>query len=470
MGSVWAAHDEKLRRDVAIKLVTERIADSEKALARFQREAMSIARLRSPYIAQVYDYGIQDGSPYIIMELLEGEDLKELLARDHRLTVDQTARVVVQVAKALHVAHESGIVHRDLKPANVFIANEGGEQVCKVFDFGVAKALNDLADDNDTTADGVLLGTPRYMSPEQAHGAKRVDHRTDLWSLGVIAYFCLTGRLPFIAAGTGHILVKLCTEEPPPPSEIQPDLPPEVDAFMNRALAKEPDERFQTAREMGMVFAELADQSLSSFGTSTPSWEGMSRGRLSSPSVSGERDLEPSDLSFDPSSPGISQRMGPADTSDGTLGPAVTSASRPWLASRRAQLGAGVFAVLAIGILTGVVLSRGGGSPEAATPPPQQPSVAPATTSAASSAAREIEEAPSEDDVSSTAPDASASASAGQAERPAPRRPVPAAPAPNPASEPAPEPKPEPAPEPAKPTPPTPKPRGDGLDLFDKRF
>ncbi|MEQ9318155.1 MAG: serine/threonine-protein kinase, partial [Polyangiaceae bacterium] len=150
MGSVWAAVDEKLRREVAIKLVTERIADSERALARFEREAMAVARLRSPYIAQVYDYGVQDGSPYIIMELLEGEDLKVMLARQGRLTVEDTARIVVQVAKALHAAHATGIVHRDLKPANVFLSRGHGEEVCKVFDFGVAKALNDLADDSDT--------------------------------------------------------------------------------------------------------------------------------------------------------------------------------------------------------------------------------------------------------------------------------------------------------------------------------
>lgn len=476
MGSVWAAHDEKLRRDVAIKLVTERISDSAKALGRFEREAMSIARLRSPYITQIYDYGVEEGSPYIIMELLEGEDLKELLARDQRLTMDQTARVVVQVAKALHAAHAEGIVHRDLKPANVFIATEHGEQVCKVFDFGVAKALNDLADDNDTTAEGVLLGTPRYMSPEQAHGAKRVDHRTDLWSLGVIAYLCLTGRLPFIAAGTGHVLVKICTEEPPPPSSVHGALPPEVDAFMMQALAKEPEERFQSAREMGMAFAELADQSLSNFGASTPSWEGIPGARLSSPSVSGERSA-PSldDISLSSAdSMRISGVSGVSGVSqgDGTLGPAVTTNDKPWLAGRRAKLGAGAFALIAVGILAGVALTRSASSPQGE--PAAQPAEPADQRPAGNAATEDVSSAPREEAAPSpavaTAPSASSKIEP-DADKPVAARPKPpaAAPVADAKAEPK-QPEAKPSPDPAPKAPPKPKPKGNGLDLFDKRF
>jgi serine/threonine protein kinase len=468
MGSVWAAHDEKLRRDVAIKLVTERISDSEQALGRFEREAMSVARLRSPYITQIYDYGIEDGSPYIIMDLLEGEDLKELLAREQRLSMDQTAQVVVQVAKALHAAHATGIVHRDLKPANVFVATEHGEQVCKVVDFGVAKALNDLADDSDTTAEGVLLGTPRYMSPEQAHGAKQVDHRTDLWSLGVIAYLCLTGRLPFVAVGTGHVLVKICTEEPPPPSEINDALPPEVDAFMLQALAKDPEERFQSAREMGTAFAELADQSLSAFGASSPSWEGLPQGRLSNPSVSGERsapsldDISAADHSFDASMPDIALQMrGGLSQGDGTLGPAVTTASKPWLRTRQARLGAGAFALLAVGILGGVLLTRSStsdGSPASAgaVHPTHQPDMAAAPASSVDHTNVPLPQSSASSHVK-TEPVAS--------QKPGARRAPARAPAKATAST-APEAKPEPKPKPVS----KPKPKGDGLDLFDKRF
>ena len=348
MGSVWSAEDEKLKRDVAVKLVTERIAESERALARFEREAQSVARLRSPYITQVYDYGVENGSPYIIMELLSGEDLKALLAREVRLSLQDTGRIVVQIAKALHAAHSSGIIHRDLKPANVFIADEHGEQVCKVFDFGVAKALNDLANDGETTAEGVLLGTPRYMSPEQAHGAKRVDHRSDLWSLGVIAYICVTGKLPFIAAGTGHVLVKICTEDPPKPSALVDGLPGAVDAFFAKALAKEADDRIQTAKELGTAFAELAEVSMSTFSlTSSP---GQPR-----PSWSG----------FDSSSPSISIRG--STSQDGTLGASTHSPmAAPPKRGRRLVLGAGLAAALGIGALVGVTFMQNESVPSGA--------------------------------------------------------------------------------------------------------
>jgi eukaryotic-like serine/threonine-protein kinase len=471
MGSVWAATDEKLRREVAIKLVTERIAESEKALGRFEREAMSVARLRSPYIAQVYDYGVEGSSPYIIMELLEGEDLKSLLDREGRLSLESTAKVVVQIAKALHAAHQAGIVHRDLKPANVFLAREGGEEVVKVFDFGVAKALNDLAQDGDTTAEGVLLGTPRFMSPEQAHGAKRVDHRSDLWSLGVIAYMCVTGRLPFLASGTGHLLVKICTEDAPRPSDLVGHLGPHTDTFFSRALAKDADARFQSARELAAAFAELAGSSPSQFLVGgvepTPSWEG---GRISDPSglgrsrsgLTGDRSKadpsgERSGLSVrqarsadDPTSreiPSSSRQSG-----DGTLGAHTHTLASPWHA-RRARIGAAVIAAVALAALAAVAFVRFGGSPAstpAATPAAAQPAplAPPAETATATPAPPPA--APAE--PSATAAEKPSRIARGHAGAP-------------PAKTAEPEPPPPPAPPPQKQ-----KGSGDGLDLFNKRW
>ncbi|MEZ4441954.1 MAG: serine/threonine-protein kinase [Polyangiaceae bacterium] len=453
MGSVWAATDDKLRREVAIKLVTERIADSERALARFEREAMSVARLRSPYIAQVYDYGVEDGSPYIIMELLHGEDLKATLARSGRMSLPETARVVVQIAKALHAAHASGTIHRDLKPANVFVTQEHGEEVCKVFDFGVAKALNDLADDGETTAEGVLLGTPRYMSPEQAHGAKQVDHRSDLWALGVIAYVCLTGRLPFVAAGTGHVLVKICTEDPPPPSSLVEGYGAEVDAFFQKALAKDPAARFQSAKELGTAFAELAEMSLSSFS--------LARSSSPRPSWGGHEVVSGMDAdSFATASEQLraSGARPQVVVEDGTLGPATTSVkSRGLLASRGARLGlALVLAAGAVGLLAIQLGGASGTGPTAPSEPkPDEGSPAEAETPI---------EAPSASAAPTPAPttSASATAAASVASSPPPRRarPVPVAPSAKPSAKPADTPAPKP----------TPKPTGDGLDLFDKRF
>ncbi|MEM1031311.1 MAG: protein kinase [Myxococcota bacterium] len=388
MGSVWAAVDQKLRRDVAVKLVTERIADSARALARFEREAMAVARLRSPYIAQVYDYGVEDGSPYIIMELLEGHDLKAKLSREGRLDIIETGRVVVQACKALHAAHQAGVIHRDLKPANIFLAREGDEDVAKVFDFGVAKALNDLADDTETTAEGVLLGTPKYMSPEQAHGAREVDHRTDLWAMAVITYACLTGRLPFEGTGTGHVLVKVCTETPPAPSDLHEGVPPVVDEFFDKALAKEPSERFQDAKSFAHAFAELAEVSMSTFSLKGKLGSGVhdrpaTGGAASWPSAPSHGGFGSGDVSislddelrgFDGSAGSPAARggsvvgVGPGEDDDGTLGPSTRTDAAPpsappgsVLARPRTRQLAGLFAALSVLGLGLVVALRASG-------------------------------------------------------------------------------------------------------------
>jgi serine/threonine-protein kinase len=262
MGSVWVARDSKLDRAVAIKVISASVA-AKYILSRFEREAMAVARLRSPHIVQIHDYGIERGAPYMVMELLAGEDLSVRLANRGRLSVEATAVLVGQVAKALATAHHEGIVHRDLKPANVFLHRDHDDEIVKVVDFGVAKALRDLGSAGDTTAEGALLGTPRYMSPEQSHGAKAVDHRTDLWSLGVIAYRALTGILPFDAEGLGDVLHKIANQPPRRVTKLVPDLPREVDRFFERALAKEPQDRFATALEMADELRRIADMPVS---------------------------------------------------------------------------------------------------------------------------------------------------------------------------------------------------------------
>ncbi len=163
MGSVWVAYDKKLRRPVALKMLKHGYLDSGEALTRFEREAMAVARLRSPNIVELHDYGIHEGAPYMVMELLEGRDLSAKLKRAGRLRLDVVARIVGQVAKALTVAHDQGIVHRDLKPANVFLVRAGEEEIVKVFDFGIAKLARE--DDGVVTVSGALVGTPAYMSP-----------------------------------------------------------------------------------------------------------------------------------------------------------------------------------------------------------------------------------------------------------------------------------------------------------------
>ncbi|MSP61695.1 MAG: response regulator [Myxococcales bacterium] len=261
MGAIWVAHDPQLQRRVALKLISPDQLSSEHLRGRFQREAMAVAQLRNPHVVQIYDYGVDNLSPFIVMELLEGEDLETRLGRQKRLALGALIGLLGQAAKAISAAHGAGIVHRDLKPGNLFLARGDSEETLKVLDFGVAAVMSSSAGSSglQSTRSGALIGTPHYMSPEQVHDSSGLDHRSDLWSLGVIAYRALTGRLPFPSESVGRVLVQICTEKAPRPSEVAPDLPPALDAFFERALAKDPTARFQTAREMASALAALAD-------------------------------------------------------------------------------------------------------------------------------------------------------------------------------------------------------------------
>jgi class 3 adenylate cyclase len=289
MGAIWVAFDTKLRRRVALKLMTPDHLSSASSRERFEREAMAIAQLRNPHVIHIYDYGIDGSSPYIVMELLEGEDLESRLGRRGRLPLAAVSAIVTQAARALGAAHALGIVHRDLKPANIFLiagsvgaqlgASSGavhssispgsaagapsipsaGGEVVKILDFGVASMMADLEDRGmEVTRTGALVGTPAYMSPEQARG-RQVDARSDVWSLAVVAYRALAGQLPFAGEALGEMLVEICTATPAPPSSLVPELTPEVDRFFEQALAKDPAHRFQSVGEMAAAFAALAE-------------------------------------------------------------------------------------------------------------------------------------------------------------------------------------------------------------------
>jgi serine/threonine-protein kinase len=282
MGTVWVAADPRLRRSVAIKFLTHHAGTT--ALARFEREAMAIARLRSPNIIEVYDYGVEDGIPFIVMERLEGVSLRDLLQSSGALPLADVADFVAQIARALTAAHAAGIVHRDLKPANVFVCELGG-RVLKVFDFGVAKTGLDVGTSTETTAEGLIVGTPRYMSPEQVHGNRAVDHRTDLWALGVIAYEALCGGHPFKATGVGALISAIMAEKAAPTSSLRADLDAGVDAFFAKALAKDPEDRFQSAAELAASLAALAAITSSSGAVATSA-------RVAAPPGAEERTLE----------------------------------------------------------------------------------------------------------------------------------------------------------------------------------
>jgi len=260
MGSVWEGRHVTLGTRVACKFIDADFASkSPEARTRFKNEARAAASLRSKHVVDVYDYGLMaDGRPYIVMEFLAGESLADRLERVGRLPLATTARIVNQVGRALHKAHAAGIVHRDLKPDNIFLMwdEEDEQDQVKVVDFGIAKFTDERVNVSHATQTGSVVGTPFFMSPEQARGVEVLDLRSDLWALGVVTFQCLTGQLPFYSEAVGDLLIKICTGEIPVPSHVSPDLPLAMDAWMARALERDRDVRFQSAREMTDALAD----------------------------------------------------------------------------------------------------------------------------------------------------------------------------------------------------------------------
>ncbi|KIG13275.1 Adenylate cyclase [Enhygromyxa salina] len=245
MGMVWEALDTTLRRAVAVKLMSPSQVGSASLRARFEREAQALAQIRSEHIVQVHDYGVEDGAPYIVMELLAGEDLEARLQREGKLSASPVVQLLRQVAKGLTEAALLGIVHRDLKPANLFMVAGGARELVKLLDFGVAW-MRSPSDSLGQTTGRTIIGTPQYMSPEQVRGHEP-SPLGDLWSLAVIAYQALTGQLPFPEEPLGSLIVSICIDPVPPPSVVNPELPKALDGFFEIALAKRPDARFQSA-------------------------------------------------------------------------------------------------------------------------------------------------------------------------------------------------------------------------------
>ncbi len=256
MGSVWTATHRELGVRVAVKFMDPAVAASDGGSVRFEREAKAAAHLDSRHIVQVRDYGVVDGTPYLVMELLKGESLEQRLRSRPRLTFHETLTILQQLAKGLKQAHEAGIIHRDLKPGNIFIARTDDEDVVKILDFGIAKITGALPDANATRT-GTVMGSVHYASPEQLRSSRGADTRSDVWSVGVILFRMLVGELPFRGTEIADIIVKVCAEPIPKPSSMALDLPASLDAFFDRALARDPKERFQSITELVDAFSVL---------------------------------------------------------------------------------------------------------------------------------------------------------------------------------------------------------------------
>jgi alpha-tubulin suppressor-like RCC1 family protein len=263
MGAVWLAEHSKLGTQVVVKILDEALASNETSRARFIREAEAAAQVRSPHVVQIFDFGISDaGAPFIVMELLDGKDLGFEMRKAGVLAPKLVAHVLSQIATALEVVHARKIIHRDIKPGNIFLCRvEGAPETdlpfVKLLDFGIAK-LTAHAEVTLTTT-GEILGTPLYMSPEQFESSGSVDHLTDLWSLGVVAFRGLTGKPPFRGDTVGAVVASVLHRDMPVPTALNPELPRGVDAWFAKACARVPGERFSSAREMADAFAKAIE-------------------------------------------------------------------------------------------------------------------------------------------------------------------------------------------------------------------
>jgi eukaryotic-like serine/threonine-protein kinase len=252
MGAVFEGENIRISRRVAIKVLHPNATANPETVQRFEREAQAAGRIGSDHILEILDLGaLPDGSRYMVMEFLAGETLSSRIRKHGRLTPGQIVPLMRQMLVGLAAAHDAGIVHRDLKPDNVFVLTErsGIRDYVKIIDFGISK-FNVIGGDMSMTRTGAVMGTPFYMSPEQAKGSGQVDHRSDLYAAGVILYEAATGEVPFLASTFNELLFKIVLSEPKPLSEVLPGIDPNFVAVVTRAMAREPSQRFQSAREM----------------------------------------------------------------------------------------------------------------------------------------------------------------------------------------------------------------------------
>lgn len=408
MGEVWLATHNSLGGEFAIKLVEPADdIEAETAAGRFQLEAQIAAKLsrKTRHIVSVSDHGEEDGLAYLVMELLEGESLEQRTKRGGALEMPEVAAIVLQVARALSLAHEEGIFHRDLKPANVWLGkDEDGRLLVKLLDFGIARSAKPFRTRSPfATSKDMVLGTPSYMSPEQARGLDSLDYRCDLWALAVVAYEALTKKIPFEGETVEDIFLSICTFRVVPALARRPDLPPSIEAFFARAFAPKLEDRFANAAELSDAFERLvpADALESALGiVLTPSARRLEVARQSQPNVAAPSSTAQPQMqvptppamvmgpptppqAFPPSGPvGAQVGLGPLSSPDLNV-----ASGTPTVITRR-QVGGGLLigavallVLLGIGVI-GFVALRGGGDKTAGKQPDSAPSSIVTTTTA----------------------------------------------------------------------------------------
>jgi eukaryotic-like serine/threonine-protein kinase len=391
MGAVYEAENVRIRRRVAIKAIHAGLAGKRDAVARFELEAQAAGRIGSRHITEVLDTGqLADGTRFMVMEFLEGATLHERIRTRGRLKPEEIAPIAVELLDGLAAAHRAGIVHRDLKPANVFLVATEGADFVKVLDFGVSKfnAL-DGGEGMNMTSTGMILGTPFYMSPEQAKGLRLVDRRSDLYSVGVILYEAITGQVPFSAETFNELIFRIVLESPPPAEQFVPDLDGAFAVILRKAMARDADQRFQTAEEFRAVLAAWlemhAEPSLSLAEGGTMMMAGARGGTVM--------------LDGAPTTPFVSQLAAASPAPFGVTAPlpppsgasAAVALSEPSVARSRARRGSGttMIAVVAMSVAcvtmggaAAILLSRGPAARSPSEPISPTAEAAPSSTSA----------------------------------------------------------------------------------------
>ncbi len=286
MGVVYLAEHPEIGRRVAVKVLHADFARDQSVLTRFLNEARAANAIRHPNIIEILDSGVlADRTPFLVMELLEGEPLSGRIKRVGKLPLNEIFDFSYQTASALSAAHAKGIVHRDLKPDNLFIVPDPHDETrerMKVLDFGIAKLQQQSTADSLKTRTGTLMGTPIYMSPEQCRGIRTIDHRTDIYSLGVIIYEMLVGHPPFVSEGFGDLVNMHMNMPPPPPSGLRPDVPPALEALILTTLAKAPEDRFEAMPALQTALKAAGEGFFTARGSSPDHSTGVPRTRIAS--------------------------------------------------------------------------------------------------------------------------------------------------------------------------------------------
>jgi serine/threonine protein kinase len=425
MGAVVEAQHLVLGQRVAIKIVLPNFATDHERVQRFLREAKAASALRSEHVAKVLDVGMLPGGvPYLVMEFLEGTDLAKLLKERDRLPTEEAAEYILQACEALAEAHARGLVHRDIKPANLFITRRvDGSPLLKVLDFGIAKGqggINEGMASADLTSSNALLGSPLYMSPEQMRSARDVDMRSDIWSLGIVLYKLLTGKVPYEASTFGELCMLIVQQTAPPPTDLCPEISLELSAVVLRCLEKDPSQRYENVAQLGAALlpfapartAVLVDRAAAVFAGFAVSSASLPRVSASRPSL--HRDAGPPSAT-----PPLAETGGPWGTT--SAGP------RADRRSRRVQIAVGAAAAAAT-LLVGLIWTRlsterldpeRAAAPTSSTVSDQRPAALPAIEASAPSAADALKAASPSPAAEATA---TASAKASASAKPAPRQ------------------------------------------------